>query len=210
MTRVATRSKLTPDEYLAWEREQVEKHEYLDGEVFAMSGGSPRHSRLAARVISELDRRVGPTCATMTSDLRVSLANGRRYVYPDATVVCGPFVAREGTRDTLFNPTIVVEVLSSSTESYDRGLKWHDYQQIASLTDYLLVSQRELRVEHYARTGPNAWAYREHGPGDHVTLANGTTLAVDDIYAGAFEFPGDQPGDEPTDEPGDEPPHEPR
>jgi Uma2 family endonuclease len=191
MTRVATRSELTPEEYLAWEREQLDKHEYLDSKMFAMSGGSLRHNALSLNVAFELKQRLGGTRVVLSPDQRVSLAEGRRYVYPDATVVCGPRVVRVGTKDTLVNPTILVEVLSSSTEQYDRGLEWHDYQQLASLTDYLLVSQRDVRVEHYARTGPSTWAYREHGAGEYVVLTGGATLAVDDIYAGTLELPTD-------------------
>src|SRR5689334_11854661 len=124
MTRVAARSKLTAAEYLAWEREQLDKHEFYDGEAFAMAGGSPRHNLLASNVQTELKRALDNRCFTFTSDQRVAFDDGRRYVYPDTSVVCGQVVLQEGTRDVLANPTILAEVLSTTTEQYDRGLKW--------------------------------------------------------------------------------------
>jgi len=191
MGRVATRSQLTAPEYLAWEREQSDRHEFHDGEVFARSGGSPRHSLLAGNVVAELKRTLGDRCFTLTSDQRVAFDEGRRYVYPDATVVCGAFELQAGTSDTLANPSAIVEVLSASTEAYDRGLKWEIYQRLASLTDYLLVSQREVRVEHFRRAPDRGWLYTAHGAGEHVALSNGASLAVDAIYARAFELPAD-------------------
>src|SRR5690242_2577533 len=149
MARVALRSHLTPDEYLAWERTQPVRHEYYRGEVFAMAGGSMRHNVLCARVIEALGAQLRGRCLVMTSDQRVVAAERDRYVYPDVSIVCGPMVAEPGTSDVLANPTILVEVLSESTEQYDRGGKWEGYQRLDSLTDYVLVSQAEPRIEHF-------------------------------------------------------------
>jgi len=189
--RVATRSQLAPQEYLAWEREQTDKHEYHLGEVFAMAGGSPRHNWIAGNAQSVLKRELDARCFTFTSDQRVVFDDGKRYVYPDATVVCGAITLAEGTSDVIANPSILVEILSSTTESYDRGLKWEGYQGLASLTDYLLVAQHEVRIEHYRRGPDRGWFYRAHGAGEHLVLANGAQLAVDAVYARAFELPGD-------------------
>jgi Uma2 family endonuclease len=137
---------MSADEYLAWEREQPGKHEFFHGEVFAMAGASPRHNALCGRIIA-LTSAMMPRCVVLTSDQRVTMANGARYVYPDVSIVCG--TVEIATGDVLTNPTVIVEVLSSSTEQYDRGLKWEGYQGIGSLADYVIVSQAEPRIEHY-------------------------------------------------------------
>ncbi|HWO26084.1 MAG TPA: Uma2 family endonuclease [Kofleriaceae bacterium] len=179
---------MTADEYLVWEREQPEKHEFFHGEVFAMAGGSPRHNALCGRVIA-LASAVLPGCAVLTSDQRVTMASQGRYVYPDVSIVCGGLELESG--DVLLNPTILVEVLSATTEQYDRGLKWEGYQRIASLADYVLVSQTEPRVEHYRRAADGSWTYRAAGPGERVTLSTGTVFVVDELYAGLLALPGD-------------------
>lgn len=189
MGRVAERSKLTPAEYLAWEREQVDKHEYHAGEVFAMAGGSPRHNWIAGNVQSALKRSLDTRCFTFPPDQRIVFDEGKRYVYPDVSVVCGPIVLQDGTKDVVANPSILIEVLSSTTEPYDRGLKWEGYQCLPSVTDYLLVAQHEVRVEHYQRAPDRGWFYRAYGAGERIALGNG--VEVDAIYARAFELPGD-------------------
>jgi Uma2 family endonuclease len=191
MTRVAARSKLTAAEYLAWEREQTDKHEFHAGEVFAMAGGSPRHNLIAGNVHSVLKRALQGRCVAFPSDQRVMFDGGARYVYPDTSVVCGKVMLQDGTTDVLVNPTILVEVLSRGTEQYDRGLKWEGYQRLASLTDYLLISQHEVRVEQFQRASDGRWFYRAYGPGDHVPLASGVQVDVDAIYEDAFALPSD-------------------
>jgi len=192
MGRVAERSQLTAAEYLAWEREQPSKHEFFDGEVFAMAGGTPRHNALCVSVGAELRAVLRARgCAVLSSDQRLAFPPEARYVYPDVTVICGPPVFQAGTSDVITNPAILVEVLSSSTEEYDRGLKWAGYQRIASLTDYVLVAQAEARIEHYRRNADGSWTYRVAGPGDQITLTGGGAFAVDEIYAGVFELPRD-------------------
>jgi Uma2 family endonuclease len=194
MTRVAARSQLTAGEYLAWEREQIDKHEFHAGEVFAMAGGSPRHNWIAGNVQVALKRALEDRGFTFTSDQRIVFADGARYVYPDVSVVCGPVTVQDGASDVIVNPTILVEVLSSGTEQYDRGLKWEGYQNLRSLTDYLLVAQHEVRVEQFQRAPEGdggRWFYRAHGPGARVTLTSGAQIDVDALYRRAFELPGD-------------------
>lgn len=191
MARVATRSQLTAPEYLAWEQEQPERHEFHDGEVFAMAGGSPRHNWIAARVQSELMRALGDRCFVFTPDQRIVVDAGKRYDYPDASVVCGAVELQPGTTDVVANPTVLVEVLSRTTEGYDRGLKWEGYQRLASVTDYLLLAQHEVRVEHFRRAPATGWFYAALGAGERVVLASGAALEVDAIYARALELPGD-------------------
>jgi Uma2 family endonuclease len=190
--KIAARSGCSPAEFLAWEREQAERHEYFRGEVFAMAGGSPRHNALCSSVNAALHGALRPRgCQVFSSDQRVGLGSGERYVYPDVTVVRGKVVLEPGTRDVIAEPTIVVEVLCASTEQYDRGLKWEGYQRIASLADYLLVSQDEARIEHFQRSESGSWIYRSLGLGESVTLANGAALSVDAVFAGNMEVPGD-------------------
>jgi Uma2 family endonuclease len=184
----ASTAPMTPAEFLAWERLQTEKHEYHRGEVFAMAGGSARHNFLSVSIASSLlasTRACG--CRPLSSDQRIATSD-ERYLYADVAVVCGDFEVQPGTTDVLANPSIVVEVLSPTTESYDRGLKWEAYQRIASLSDYLLVSQQRARIEHYQRA-EGAWRYRVLTSGDTIVLANGATVSVDAIYEGAFALP---------------------
>jgi Uma2 family endonuclease len=182
---------MAPAEYLAWEREQSERHHYLRGEIFAMAGGSPRHNALGAAVIGDLRVafRSGP-CRAFTSDQRVAIREGEHYVYPDVTVVCGHLEFAAGTKDTLVNPAVVVEVLSKSTEAYDRGAKWDDYRQLPSVTDYLLVSQTSPRIEHFQR-GDGEWHYRVAVAGGRVTPTSGAVLEVDSIFRGVFDLEGE-------------------
>lgn len=190
MSRVAARSQMTADEFLAWEREQPTKHEFFHGEVFAMAGGSPRHNVLCGNLVTALNSALRPRgCAVLTSDQRVTMASRGRYVYPDVSVVCGGLETE--SNDVLMNPTVLVEVLSGSTEQYDRGLKWEGYQRIASLEDYVLVSQAEPRIEHYRRAPDGSWNYRAAGPGERVTLSTGVALIVDELFAGVRDLPGD-------------------
>jgi len=192
MSRVAERSQLTAAEYLAWEREQPVKHEFFHGEVFAMAGGRPRHNALEVSIGAELRAALrSRRCAVLSSDQRLAFPPEARYVYPDVTVICGPPVFQPGTSDVITNPAILVEILSSSTAEYDRGLKWAGYQGIATLTDYLLVAQAEVRIEHYQRNADRSWTYRVASAGEHVALTGGGELAVDAIYAGVLELPGD-------------------
>lgn len=197
MTDAASVQTMSAAEYLEWERQQLDKHEFHHGEVFAMAGGSPRHNFLANALGAELraaTRQLG--CSVFSSDQRIAAEPSKRYVYADAVVVCGPFESEPEARDVLSNPTVVVEVLSASTEAYDRGLKWEAYQNLTSLTDYLLVSQAQPRVEHFRREADGSWRYSVHRAGDAITLANGAQVAVDPIYEGVFELDGDDEASE--------------
>jgi Uma2 family endonuclease len=180
---------MSAKEYLEWERVQPGKHELHDGEVYARAGGSPRHNLLSSAVAAELrasTRALG--CHTLSSDQRIALPQ-ERYVYADAVVVCGKLETQPGANDVLTNSNVIVEVLSPSTESHDRGMKWTAYQRVASLTDYLMLAQVQARVEHYRRE-PDGWHYQVLGVGDIITLTNGAKIDVDAIYAGAFDLEG--------------------
>ena len=184
---------MSADEFLAWERGQAVRHVFHRGEIFAMAGGSPRHARLAVRVASRLESALeGRDCGTYSSDLQLDLV-GAHFVYADAVVVCGPVLLRPGTKDVVTNPKLVVEVLSKSTEAYDRGIKQAAYLALASVEHYVLVSQREPRVEVYTRQDADTFLYRAYVAGEVVALDRvGARFAVDDVYAGAFEIPGEE------------------
>ncbi|HEX4416380.1 MAG TPA: Uma2 family endonuclease [Kofleriaceae bacterium] len=192
---------MTAEEYLAWERVQIVRHEFDHGEVFAMAGGSMRHNALCASLIEALRTQLRGRCVVFTSDQRVVAADRGRYVYPDITVVCGAVVTEPGTTDVLANPSLIIEVLSESTEKYDRDLKWKTYQDLPSLADYVLVSQAEPRIEHFRRSGPQTWTYQAAGTGARLVLTNEATLDVDAIFAGVLQLPGDAPSALPEPEP---------
>src|SRR5262249_53197923 len=157
----------------------------------AMAGGSLRHNALCAAVIEALRVQLRGRCVILTSDQRVVALDRARYVYPDISVVYGPAVTEPGTSDMLANPTILVEVLSDSTEQYDRGLKWDGYQRIESLTDYVLVSQSRPRIEHFRRDRTRTWLYQFASAGERLVLSNEAALDVDAVFAGAFDLVGD-------------------
>jgi Uma2 family endonuclease len=149
---------LSPEEYLAIERQAQCKSEYYAGEMFAMSGASEPHNVLTVNVSGELRSQLrGRPCRSYAADMRVKVSASGLYTYPDVVAVCGERHFDDDMRDTLVNPTMIVEVLSPSTELYDRGKKFEMYSRIESLTDYVLVSQDRPRVEHYMRQGDRKW-----------------------------------------------------
>ena len=158
------RRHFSVQEYLELERKSLDqKNEYVNGEIFAMTGASRRHNLIAASVIRELGNRLkGRPCEVYPSDMRVQVnwRHLRRFFYPDVTVVCGePRFADEHV-DTLLNPTVIIEVLSASTENYDRGEKFASYRRLPSLQVYALISQDRVSVECYERAG-DMWTFRE-------------------------------------------------
>ena len=154
--------RLTPDEYLEIERVAEFKSEFFAGEMFAMAGGTPQHSLIATNLAREFGNLLkGGDCAAYNADLRIKIEATGLYTYPDLSVICGPLQFDEGTNDTVINPTVLVEVLSDSTEAYDRGKKFEHYRQIPALKDYLLVSQKEPRIEHFIRQSDGGWLLNE-------------------------------------------------
>ncbi|HKP71978.1 MAG TPA: Uma2 family endonuclease [Pyrinomonadaceae bacterium] len=149
---------LTPEEYLAHERKAEYKNEYFDGAIYAMTGASREHNLIDTNIIGELRQRLkGKPCEVYPSDMRIRIPSVGLYTYPDAVVVCGEPKFEDAHVDTLLNPTLVVEVLSPSTESYDRGKKFGYYRSIESLAEYLLVAQDEHKVEQYVRQPDGRW-----------------------------------------------------
>ena len=179
-------SNLSEEQYLAIERVAEFKSEFLDGVMYAMSGGSMRHSALARNILAKLDVRLQPgECQTFGADLRVRVSS-RMYAYPDVSVVCGKPQLADEQKDVLLNPIMISEVLSPSTELYDRGLKFQLYRSIPSLREYILVDQNKVQIEHYIRQDSSAWTLRDHqGLEQELKLDSiGVALPLRLIYAG--------------------------
>jgi Uma2 family endonuclease len=178
--------RMTPQEYLAAERRAEEtKHEYHNGEIFAMSGASARHNIITANLIGSLvpSLRGGP-CRVYASDMRLKVEPGGLYTYPDVAVVCDKPLLEDEHFDTLLNPTLLIEVQSPSTERYDRSWKAPYYRALDSLQDLLLISQEQARVEQYARQSAQQWLLTEiRGLDARVELtAVPCVLRLSDIY----------------------------
>lgn len=181
---------MTPNQFLEWERAQPERHHYWHGEVFAMTGGTDRHALLIAEMTRLLGNRVRRPCRVFATDQRIALADDV-FVYADVSVRCSQ-EHRRGADDTILNPKVVVEVLSKSTESYDRGKKKDGYLALPSVECLLLVSQWEPRVELHAREADGTFRAQTFGPGETVRLdAIATSFTIDELYDGAFEIPGE-------------------
>jgi Uma2 family endonuclease len=158
MAVAPVKPRLSREEYLAWERAAETKHELRGGEVVAMSGASREHNIIALNMGALLNTQLRDrTCEVYNADMRVAVEVIGDYTYPDVVVVCGEPRFEDGAFDILTNPTVLVEVLSPSTEDYDRGNKFTAYRQIASLRDYVLVAQDRVIVEHYSRRGEQEW-----------------------------------------------------
>jgi Uma2 family endonuclease len=153
---------LTPEQYLAIERAAETRSEYYDGRMYAMSGGSYNHVRIIGNLAFELRNALKQrACEVVTSDLRLRVSPSGLYTYPDVTVVCGEPKFADDQRDTLLNPAFIAEVLSPSTEAYDRGFKSAQYRKLESLQEYALISQAEPRVEVFRRQPGGGWLLSE-------------------------------------------------
>lgn len=173
------------EEYLALERQSETKHQYYRGEIFAMTGASLPHNRIVSNLVATIHLSLrGTNCEVLPSDMRLKSPAGL-YTYPDAVIVCGGPRLEDSHRDTLLNPTVIFEVLSPSTEAYDRGKKFGFYQQIESLKEYVIVSQDEILVEQYLREeNPDRWSLTSmRSPEDELQLSTGDCrLKLSDIY----------------------------
>ena len=166
---------ITTEEYLRTERESDTKSEYLNGDIFSMAGASRGHNQITSNLVVALAGKLSDRpCSVYVSDMKVKTKTREtnKYSYPDVVVTCGGESFEDENSDVLLNPLVIIEVLSESTEAYDRGLKFFHYQLIPSLRDYLLVTQDYCRVEHYQRRDDNQWVYSEyHDLEDEVQIA---------------------------------------
>lgn len=179
------KSYLTAEEYLALERQAETRSEYIEGEMVAMTGGTSGHSLVTMNLGGLLWQQLRQgSCRVYSGDLRIWIPEAEVYFYPDLSVVCGEPRFADGTQDNLLNPILIVEVLSPSTESYDRGRKFESYQLLDSLKEYVLVAQDRPRVEHYLRQDGHVWLYTEvSGLDSSASLTSvGCQLPLAEIY----------------------------
>jgi len=190
----AARHTITPEEYLALDRAAETKSEYYSGEVFAMKGATEEHNLVVGNLVRELGNRLRQSpCKVYPSDMRVQVPTGL-YTYPDVSIVCAQPAFLGDRRDTLLNPIVLIEVLSGSTEAYDRGLKFEHYGAIPSLHEYLLVSTVRPRIERYRRQSDEGWLF-DAAAGLESTLrltAVNVELPLAEVYA-RVEFPEHPP-----------------
>ncbi len=157
MNQAVTEKLISVAKYLAFEEKSKIRHEFMDGEMFAMAGATRRHNLLSTNVSTELNLRLRETdCEVYASDFRVKIRDGH-YVYPDVAAACGEILT-ENNEMTLLNPVVIFEILSKSTEKRDRSEKAEDYFKLESLKDYVLVAQNKIRVEHFSRQSGNKWS----------------------------------------------------
>jgi Uma2 family endonuclease len=186
MTALPKKRYVSPEEYLASEREALEKHEYLDGEVFAMAGAKAAHVEICSNLMINLGSQLREkNCRAYQSDLRTHIPKTGLYTYPDIIVVCGKAeLVPDGHLDTLLNPTLIIEVLSPSTADYDRGAKFDHYKTIETLKEYVLVWQNKRRVARNTRHDDDSWLLTDFiGEDSEVELSSiGCTLTMAEIY----------------------------
>ena len=174
----------TAEEYLAFERASDEKHEFIDSYIYLMTGASREHNLIVFNLATALGIQLrGRTCEAYVNNMRVKM-RGRDYAYPDLAIVCDLPEFEDAQVDTLLNPTLLIEVLSPSTEQYDRGQKFESYRTLNSLQEYVLIAQDRPHIEHFARKGEGAWLFSEvNGLDASLKLASiSCTLGLADIF----------------------------
>lgn len=176
----------TPEEYLELEREADYKSEYYQGEIFAMAGAGRNHNRIVENLSIEIGTFLKKKpCRTYSSDQRIHIPANGLYTYPDLLIVCGKDQLLDEKKDTILNPKVIVEVLSESTEAYDRGEKFHFYRSIPTLDEYMLIDSRRIAAEVFQKNQQGQWllASEAYSPGGSIELASiGLTLSLRDIY----------------------------
>lgn len=191
MSAVTAKQRYSAEEYLGLERHSETKSEFHDGQIFAMTGASREHNLITVNIAGEIRRQLkGRPCEAYVADMRVKAAESRSYHYPDFVVVCCMPKFEDNHFDTLLNPALVIEVLSPSTESYDRGGKFASYRKIESLREYVLVAQEVPRIERFQRTA-EGWVLTE-AEGLDATLpldAIGCSLSLREVYEKVLSDP---------------------
>ena len=198
MTLAAKKQLFTQAEYLRLEAAALDRHEYHAGEILAMSGGTYQHSRINTNFISELSQRLkGGPCFALESNMRLRIARADKYVYPDCMVVCGEpvFDPLDVNLTTITNPSVIVEVLSDSTEAYDRGEKFTAYRDLPSVKEYVLVSQHRPMAETFFRQDDGIWRFSAFQGLDAITMLPSVQIGIplSDVYAGLTFLPAAVP-----------------
>jgi len=191
MTAVARDRQLSYADYLAAEARSVVRSQFFDGEIFAMAGGTPNHALLAANLVAAVHGALrGRPCRAYAESLRIYMPATGDAAYPDLSVICGPVQHDAADGDAAINPTLLVEVLSDSTEAFDRGDKFRRYRTLESLQAFLLVDQHERRLELFERQGDGTWRFQEVDAGDGLDIESlGVRLLVDEVYEGVELVP---------------------
>jgi Uma2 family endonuclease len=171
-------SYISKDEYLDMERNSEVRHEYYDGELFAMAGGTPNHNRIVLNLTNLLNAGFSDRhCEAFASDIRIQLDKNKHYAYPDVVAVCGEPEFADNRKDTILNPILIAEVLSDSTEAYDRGLKFKAYQNIKHLKHYLLIKQDAVTIDYFLKQG-STWQLRRYDKTDDVIFLASLELSI--------------------------------
>lgn len=176
---------VSEETYLELERSSATKHEYFQGRIYAMTGAKESHNLIAANTLASLHGQLRQTsCRVYSGDMRIKVVRTGLNTYPDVVAVCGQPQFTDDVHDTIINPTVIVEVLSASTERYDRGLKFQNYRTVETLQDYVLISQDRHHIECYTRQESGLWLLQEgEGLEQRVTLSStGCTLLLKDVY----------------------------
>lgn len=181
--------QLTPEEYFIWEEKQLEKHEYIDGELYAMSGGSVNHGRIAIKFITMFDTHLENSgCIIGNSDIKINILKTNNYTYPDVSVTCDD--RDKNTPNYFTYPCLIIEVLSASTEAYDRGGKFRMYRNNLVLKDYLLVSSTSIEMDLYHQKNNGEWVIINYKEGDIIALKSiNFSFAIEQVYRGLILAP---------------------
>ncbi|MCY7366597.1 MAG: Uma2 family endonuclease [Chamaesiphon sp.] len=176
--------RFTPEEYFAWEEQQLERHEYIDGEVYAMTGGTINHSQIAIKITAMLDSHLdGSSCKTLNSHAIINILETDDYSYPDGSVTCDK--RDKNNTQYIAYPCLIVEVLSDSTEAYDRGEKFYRYRRNPVLQDYILVSAKSIAIDLYHKNDAGEWVISNYRAGDTVELKSiQLSFPIEQIYRG--------------------------
>ena len=184
MTQSLAQSKYSPAQYLALEREAEQKSEYVNGHIFAMAGAGRQHNQITFNLAGELRAQLRDRpCVAYVSDMRVKVSTTGLYTYPDVVALCGEAKFEDTFMDTLLNPMVIMEVLSGSTEAYDRGEKFAHYRRLPSLCDYVLIAQDKVRIEHYVRQDKQ-WVFSESDDWNNTIQLTSIdcSLSLEEIY----------------------------
>ena len=186
-----SQQKMTIEEYLAFENEAIEKHEYYQGEIFAMSGASRNHNEIFSNLFVDIGTKLkGKNCKPYGSDLRIHVPKNTLYTYPDISIICGEMDLTDDHFDTATNPSVIIELLSGSTRNYDKGEKFTLYRDIDSLQEYILVDTEKIYVEKHIRHADNSWQLTDYRTmEDSFTISTiNVSFLLKDVYEGiSFE-----------------------
>ncbi|MGB0561111.1 MAG: Uma2 family endonuclease [Spirulinaceae cyanobacterium] len=185
MVQTLTKTDCSPADYLSFEVESPERHEYIEGEILLMTGGTPNHNRISGNLLAELKMALkGQPYEVFMTDQRLHISLANIYTYPDVMVMAEPVELMPNRKDTVVNPLLIAEVLSSSTQGYDRGQKFAAYRTIERFQEYLLIDQSAYRVEQFIKTEPNKWLFVEYSDRDAVIEINTLNLQIklSDLY----------------------------